>query len=281
MRKMARRLHRITPEDRLLNGLLILIAVALIVVGVWRMGSEARAGSTEVLTKATVRSTSTTTTSTTTTTTAAPVTAGAPPATPPTSVAPARRARRHRATTTTTALRVVSVPPVAAIAPTQPPAPPAPPRPRRRRVRRPPRRSRRPRPRGHDRATRSRTDRAVVDARASDRGAPAGAAAVLFASYMARSARSRRWSADSCGLAVAIPMLAVIAPPSYQGCCSATQDPVGDARAAPPRRQGREHDEELVAAEPTDRPGAVEARARSGPRPRSAPRHRARGRGGR
>ena len=49
MRGMTRRLRRLTPEDRLLNGLLVLIAVALIVVGVSRLGSEERAGSSEVV----------------------------------------------------------------------------------------------------------------------------------------------------------------------------------------------------------------------------------------
>ena len=49
--RTRRRFRRIRPEDKFLNILLLVIALALIVLGVSRLGSEDRADSTEVLAK--------------------------------------------------------------------------------------------------------------------------------------------------------------------------------------------------------------------------------------
>ena len=51
----------------------------------------------------------------------------------------------------------------------------------------------------------------------------------------------------------------LIAPPSAQGSLQRAQNPVGDGHELL-LGEGREHDEELVAAEPADGPGAAEAR---------------------
>ena len=59
MRKIRRRLRRGRPEVKFLNVMLLVIAVALIIVGVSRLGSEDRAESTEVLAKHVERTTTT------------------------------------------------------------------------------------------------------------------------------------------------------------------------------------------------------------------------------
>ena len=53
-------------------------------------------------------------------------------------------------------------------------------------------------------------------------------------------------------------MLAVIAPPSAQGSLSEGEDPVGDRDELAIGKR-RQHDEELVATEAADGPGAAEA----------------------
>ena len=73
MRRFMRRLRLITPEDRLLNGLLLLTAVALVVVVVWKIGAADRTDATEVRAESIVSSTTTSTSTTTTTTTTVPV----------------------------------------------------------------------------------------------------------------------------------------------------------------------------------------------------------------
>ena len=131
MRRFMRRLRRITPEDRLLNGLLLLTALALVVVVVWKIGTADRTGATEVRAASIVSSTSTSTSTTTTTTTTvpvvvpvAPVVTPVPPPPPPTTgtTSPARRR------STTTAPRAVAPPaPVTSPPPAAPPPTPPPP----------------------------------------------------------------------------------------------------------------------------------------------------------
>ena len=125
MRRFMRRLRLITPEDRFLNGLLLLTAVALVVVVVWKIGAADRTDATEVRAESIVNSTttSTSTTTTSTTTTVPVVVPVAPvvtpvPAPPPTTVTTTARRR-----STTSAPRAVAPP-----APlTSPPAPAPPP----------------------------------------------------------------------------------------------------------------------------------------------------------
>ena len=76
MRKIRRRLRRGRPEVKFLNVMLLVIAVALIIVGVSRLGSENRAESTEVLAKHVERTTTTVPRTTTTTTRRAAATDG-------------------------------------------------------------------------------------------------------------------------------------------------------------------------------------------------------------
>jgi hypothetical protein len=127
MKRFMRRLRQITPEDRLLNGLLVLTALALVVVVAWKIGAADRTDATEVRAESVVSTTTTSSTSTTTTTTTiaavvpvAPV-AAAPPPPPPPAPATTNTTTARRRTTTATAPRVV------APAPTAPPAtsPPA------------------------------------------------------------------------------------------------------------------------------------------------------------
>ena len=126
VRRAMRRLYLITPEDRFLNGLLVLTAVALVGVVAWRVTATEPAASTQVraVTVERTAASSTTSTSSTTTTTAAPAAAVAPaPAAPaPTTRATSPSTRRNSRSS------FVPVPPVqvtpAAPPPTSPPPPP-------------------------------------------------------------------------------------------------------------------------------------------------------------
>ena len=282
-----RRVRRIRPEERFLNGMLLFVALALIVVGVWRMGTEPRAGSTEVKAERLVS---------TTTTSRARAThhhdEGRRRCGRTCGRVRHHRRRPHHATSVTVARAARA-------------------RPRRRAH--PLRSSSRAARSGeratvdardvtaahdrdhasddpddaadvhHDAATTRRRDRGPDRAVIEDAGQTAvrqRARPQALASYMAESARSRRWSAVSCGLAVAIPMLAVIDAALVPGLAAARAGSGRRWRAARPcaaagarrgtrrRRAGR-------------RSRCRRGSWRSGPRPRSAPRRRARGRGGR
>lgn len=135
--KGRKRFRRIRPEDKFLNILLLVIAAALIVLGVSRLGSEDRADSTEVLAKHVEQPSTTTSkphrapsTTKTTATTAAHAAATTATTAPD---ATTKHKPRHRTTSSTTGAHAsstsrspsgtfVSVPPVQGAQGSPPPA---------------------------------------------------------------------------------------------------------------------------------------------------------------
>jgi hypothetical protein len=126
VRKLTRRIRRLGPEDQFLNGMLLFVALALIVVGVWRMGTEPRAGSTEVRAERVSATVPTSRAATTTTTAKATV----PAANPAGSVEPSpttspREEREHRSRGARTTTTTRAAPRFGAVPPAQMPAPPS------------------------------------------------------------------------------------------------------------------------------------------------------------
>ena len=132
VRRFLRRLSLITPEDRFLNGLLLLTVVALVAVVAYKVaGPDATSGATEVKAVSAERPapSSTTTissTTTTTTTTVAPAPAGAAPIAPAptttTTIGPRTRTLTPSTASHTVLPPVVTSPPPTSPPPTSPPA---------------------------------------------------------------------------------------------------------------------------------------------------------------